>query len=98
MLLPKIPLDFEALLDDPMRIGDYRRMAVPTCLIAGRYSPPCAHAIVSTLAANLSNGETHKVDAGHMAPVSHPALVNPIIEGFIHRIDGRGRKPAAKMD
>jgi pimeloyl-ACP methyl ester carboxylesterase len=93
-LLPKIPLDFDALTNDPMRVSDYGRMAIPSCLIAGRHSPACAQAIFSVLAANLRNGETHQVDAGHMAPVSHPALVNPIIEAFINRIDGRGMKPA----
>lgn len=86
-LLPKVPLDFQALLDDPLRASDYGRMAVATCLIAGCDSPPCAHAIVSILAASLANAETHEVDGGHMAPVSHPARVNPIIEDFIRRID-----------
>lgn len=89
-LLDKVPLDFQALIDDPLRVADYGRMAVAACLIAGSDSPPCAHAVVSVLAACLANAETHEVDAGHMAPVSHPALVNPIIEDFIRRIDGNG--------
>jgi pimeloyl-ACP methyl ester carboxylesterase len=94
-LLPKVPLDFQALIDDPLRASDYGRMAVPSCLITGRDSPPCTHAIVSVLAASLPLSETHEVDAGHMAPVSHPALVNPIIADFIHRIDGRVRSVSA---
>ena len=89
-LLCKIPLDFQALIDDPLRVADYGRMAVATCLIAGSGSPPCAHAVVSVLAASLADAETHEVDAGHMAPISHPALVNPIIADFIRRIDGNG--------
>lgn len=88
-LLPKVPLDFQALIDDPLRPADYGRMDIPSCLIAGRNSPPCAHAIISVLAASLGKAEKHEIDAGHMAPVSHPALVNPITEDFIHRIDGR---------
>jgi len=87
-LLPKVPLDFQALIDDPLRPSDYGRMAVPSCLITGRESPPCTHAIVSVLAGSLAKSETHAIDAGHMAPVSHPALVNPIIADFIHRIGG----------
>lgn len=89
-LLPKVPLDFQALIDDPLRPADYGRIAVATCLIAGSASPPCAHAIVSILAASLAHAETHEIDAGHMAPVSHPALVNPIIEDFIRRIECDG--------
>jgi len=83
-LLPKVPLDFQALLNDPLRPLDYSRIAVPVCLIAGRHSPGCARAIVSILAAVLPKRETHHVDAGHMAPLTHPDLVNPIIDGFIH--------------
>jgi len=86
-LLPKVPLDFEALINDPLRPSDYGRMVIRTCLIAGRESPPCAHAVVASLAAGLANAEMHEVQAGHMAPVSHPALVNPLIEDFIRRID-----------
>jgi pimeloyl-ACP methyl ester carboxylesterase len=86
-LLPKVPLDFQALLNDPLRSSDYSRIGVPTCLIAGRHSPDCAHAIVSLLAAVLPKRETHQIDAGHMAPLSHPDLVNPIIDGFIRGID-----------
>jgi pimeloyl-ACP methyl ester carboxylesterase len=86
-LLPKVPLDFQALLNDPLRSSDYSRIGVPTCLIAGRHSPGCAHAIVSALAAVLPKRETHQIDAGHMAPLTHPDLVNPIIDGFIRDID-----------
>lgn len=88
-LLPKVPLDFQALIDDPMRPSDYRLMNVPSCLIAGRHSPRCTQAIVSVLTASLQKGGRHEIDAGHMSPVSHPALVNPIIQNFIHRIDSQ---------
>lgn len=87
-LLPKVPLDFAALISDSLRPSDYGRMEIPTCLIAGRDSPACVHAIMRTLVASLANAETHEVEAGHMAPVSHPALVNPIITDFIHRLAG----------
>lgn len=90
-LLPKVPLDFQALMNDPMRSSDYSRLAVPACLIAGRHSPRCAQAIVSILGAVLSDREIHEIDAGHMAPLTHPELVNPIIDGFIRGVDARHR-------
>jgi pimeloyl-ACP methyl ester carboxylesterase len=95
-LLPKVPLDFQALLNDPLRSSDYSRIAVPTCLIAGRQSPACAHAIVSLLDAVLPKRETHRIDAGHMAPLTHPNLVNPIIDGFIRGIEAQDRTPSAR--
>jgi pimeloyl-ACP methyl ester carboxylesterase len=88
-LLPKVPLDFQALLDDPLRAADYSGIAVPACLIAGGESPDCTHAIVSILAATLAKRETYEIDAGHMAPLTHPELVNPIIDSFIRRIDAQ---------
>jgi pimeloyl-ACP methyl ester carboxylesterase len=85
-LLPKVPLDFQALINDPLRPSDYGRMTIPTCLIAGRDSPDCVHAIVSVLGGSLAHREMHEIDAGHMAPLTHPSLVNPIIDGFIRRV------------
>lgn len=97
-LLDKVPLDFRALINDPHRADDYRRIARPLCLISGRKSPDCVHAIASVLAEALPDCEMPQVDAGHMAPLTHPALVNPLIDGFIRRIDAqgcsaRGRRP-----
>jgi pimeloyl-ACP methyl ester carboxylesterase len=85
-LLSKVPLDFQALFNEPLRASDYARIAIPTCLIVGRDSPDCAHAVMSILAAVLVNRETHEIDAGHMAPLTHPTLVNPIIDEFVRRV------------
>jgi pimeloyl-ACP methyl ester carboxylesterase len=94
--LPKVTLDFQALLNDPLRPCDYSRIGVPTCLIAGHHSPDCVHAIVSILAAVLPNQETHRIDAGHMAPLTHPELVNPRIEGFIRGVEAKAMMPSMR--
>lgn len=91
-LLPKVPLDFQALMNDPHHAFDYRRISAPSCLITGRASPDCAHAVATVLAAALPNSETHKIDAGHMGPLTHPAVVNSIVNEFIRRIDARDKK------
>jgi pimeloyl-ACP methyl ester carboxylesterase len=93
-LLPKVLLDFQALFNEPLRASDYGRIAVPTCLIVGRHSPKCVHAITSILAAAFANRETHEIDAGHMAPLTHSALVNPIIDGFIRDVEAHGSDPS----
>jgi hypothetical protein len=31
--------------------------------------------------------------AGHMAPITHPALINPIFERFIEAVDASERRP-----
>lgn len=88
-LLDKVPLDFQALINDPHQAMDYCRIGRPLCLITGRNSPDCVHAIASVLAEALPDCETSEIDAGHMAPLTHPTLVNPVIDGFIRRIDAR---------
>jgi pimeloyl-ACP methyl ester carboxylesterase len=93
-LLPKVLLDFQALLNDPLRASDYDRIPVPTCLIVGRHSPKCVHAIASILTTVFVNRETHEIDAGHMAWLTHSALVNPIIDGFIRDVEAQGSNPS----
>jgi pimeloyl-ACP methyl ester carboxylesterase len=93
-LLPKVLLDFQALFNDPLRAADYGHIPVPTCLIVGRHSPECVRAIASILAAVIANRETHEIDAGHMAPLTHPAIVNPIIDGFIRDVGAHGGDPS----
>lgn len=91
-LLPKVPLDFQALMNDPHRASDYRHTAPASCVITGRNSPHCVHAIASVLAATLPHCETTEIAAGHMGPLTHPGLVNPIIEEFIQRIDRQDKR------
>ncbi|HYD59540.1 MAG TPA: alpha/beta fold hydrolase [Noviherbaspirillum sp.] len=82
----KVPLDFRALLHEPLDIGHYRRLDMPMCLIRGTQSPRCATAVVDVLA-TLENARAHQVVGGHMAPVTHADAVNRIIEDFIASLD-----------
>jgi pimeloyl-ACP methyl ester carboxylesterase len=82
----KVPLDFRALLNEPLDIGQYRRLDMPMCLIRGSHSPRCATAVVDVLA-TLENARAHRVVGGHMAPVTHPDAVNRILEDFIASLE-----------
>jgi len=86
-LLPKAVLEFQAVAEEALRGDAYRRIVAPTCLIAGRWSPRPAHTAMAVLAALLPHAQQHQVAAGHMAPVTHPALVNRIIDRFISSVD-----------
>lgn len=88
--LAKVALDFRASFDEPLSAGDYRCIAMPTCLIGGLSSPCSTASVLGILTAVLPDHQLHWVAAGHMAPVTHPTLVNPIIEGFIHKVDALG--------
>jgi len=83
--LPKVRYDFRALLDDPQRAPSLARLRVPTCLIVGRHSPACARRVAAVLEEALPVVQTHHVATGHMGPLTHPDLVNPIFEAWLRR-------------
>ena len=88
-LVPKILLEFRAVAQQSPGIAAYRRIAVPTLLMAGRWSPEPAQRLISMLADILPHSRRVDVEAGHMAPITHPALVNPVLENFIRSVDER---------
>ena len=81
--IQKVVLDFQAGINEPLTTGEYQQIKIPICLIRGTQSPLPTQQIADTLEAALSQIETHHVDAGHMAPISHADSVNRIWEKFI---------------
>jgi pimeloyl-ACP methyl ester carboxylesterase len=97
VMLPKVALDFQALLTDPTKLSRLRPLRVPTCLLGGRLSPRCTHQLLYVLEATLPHVELNWVPAGHLAPITDAVRVNPLIENFIDRIDTR-RHASKKLD
>jgi pimeloyl-ACP methyl ester carboxylesterase len=83
-LLPKVVLDFQALLADDRKLDSLSNLAVPTCLIGGRLSPMCTRQLMYAMSETLPQVTTHWVPAGHMAPLTDAIRVNPVIESFIN--------------
>jgi pimeloyl-ACP methyl ester carboxylesterase len=84
--VPKVLREFRAVADE-LRVTNYRRIEVPACLVVGLLSPEPAQRLISMLADILPHASCFEVAAGHMAPITHPALVNPIFEEFIRAVD-----------
>ncbi|SHO51568.1 alpha/beta fold hydrolase [Desulfopila aestuarii] len=84
--IQKVLLDFQAGIYEPLTIDDYARLQLPTCLIAGRKSPPSTRKIVENIARTLPQLEMHWIDGGHMAPITHAATVNRIWVDFLANI------------
>jgi pimeloyl-ACP methyl ester carboxylesterase len=80
---PKLALDFQALTGTPLTLDDYRELALPVTVIAGRGSRPPALRVAQELCRVLPDCRLHWVETGHMGPVSHPELVNPIIKASL---------------
>ena len=89
-LVPKVLLEFRAVADGARNAAAYRRIEVPICLVAGRSSPQPARRLISMFADMLPHASCFEVAAGHMAPITHPALVNPIFERFVRAVDASG--------
>jgi pimeloyl-ACP methyl ester carboxylesterase len=86
-LAQKVLLEFQAVTVEARNAAAYRRIEVPICLVAGSWSPEPAQRLTSIFADILPHASCFEVAAGHMAPITHPALVNPILEEFISAVD-----------
>jgi pimeloyl-ACP methyl ester carboxylesterase len=86
-LVPKVLLEFDAINRETLRAADVQRITAPTCLITGRSSPLPARLLSARLSYLLQNASSFEVAAGHMAPITHPELVNPLISQFIGAVD-----------
>lgn len=79
----KVALDFDALLNEPRRLEDYRGIEQPVLLVQGEYTRRSAKAVAEALSTVLPHLQRSAVGAGHMGPLTHPAEVNQRIMQFL---------------
>lgn len=82
-LINKVILDFQAGINDSLRLEDYRTICTSTCILAGKKSKPVTQKIAIGLTKSLPNVQFHWVDGGHMAPISEVEQVNTILVDFV---------------
>jgi pimeloyl-ACP methyl ester carboxylesterase len=76
----------QALFDEPTPARAFRALEMPVLLLTGSRSPLSSRAVARRLAALLPRVEQVELDGlGHMAPVTHPDVVNARIAHFIER-------------
>ncbi len=92
--VPKVLLEYRAVAEEAGNAAAYRRIDVPICLVAGRWSPEVAQRLTTIFTEILPHASYFEVAAGHMAPITHPALVNPIFEQFVRAVDSSERRKA----
>lgn len=79
----------DALFDEPTPREVFAKLDLPVLLLVGRRSPLSSRAVSRLLAGTLPRVDVVELDdCGHMAPVTHPHLVNARIAEFL---DQRGR-------
>lgn len=79
----KVALDFDALLNEPRHLEDYRGVKQNLLLLQGEHTRRSAKAVAEALSTVLPKLERSSVAAGHMGPLTHPADVNERILRFL---------------
>jgi pimeloyl-ACP methyl ester carboxylesterase len=82
--VPKITLDFRALIEDTVPLAVYRRLTCPTLLMHGAQAPKPTLSIARALETAFPNAEIVEVaGAGHMGPFSHADLVCDMVNAHL---------------
>lgn len=77
--IDKVNLDFIGLLGESYSAEDCSAITCPVSLIHGALSPSISREIISRLVVCIPDVIEYEVNAGHMAPISHPNEVANII-------------------
>ena len=91
--LPKVALDFSALLSDETRLDAYCALDMPTLIVRGAQTPAAPMAVTRLLAETIPGARLEIIEgAGHMSPVTHVDAVNAAIAEHLRRVrPPRGR-------
>ncbi|WP_258807093.1 alpha/beta fold hydrolase [Pseudidiomarina sp. CB1] len=79
----KVAMDFAALMGEPHKLVDYRRIAQPVLLLTGSQTQQSAKRVAEQLQQVLPDVRVKQLACGHMGPLTHPQLVNPELQRFI---------------
>lgn len=91
----KVAMDFFAAMTETRMLPAYRHIRIPTQILVGDRSPAPVRYIANQLGSVLPYaGMRHMNGLGHMMPVTHPDIVNPVIARHI-RVHGRTEQQVA---
>ena len=80
----RLALNFHAALSEPMPLYAFRRLRMPTLLLQGDRSPEPVREVTRLLGRTLPEARLTSIPgAGHMLPLTHAALVEPMIEAHL---------------
>ncbi len=88
--MPKAPLDFRALNDEPTPSSAYAGVYFPTLIMRGEHAPAPSRLIAETLSLLMPAAcLTVIAGAGHMGPLTHARDVNAAIMQHVAESDAR---------
>jgi len=75
-----------ALFTEPTALAAFGALRMPVLLMTGGASTVSAHGVARRLVPALPTVQQHDFPTlGHMGPVTHPELVNPVVARFLSR-------------
>src|SRR5262245_24187054 len=87
----KAPLDFRALIEEPVPAGGYATIEFPVLIMRGEYAPRPTRQIAEILPDLLPNSRVAVITgAGHMGPLTHAEAVNAAI---VRHVAGMSASP-----
>jgi pimeloyl-ACP methyl ester carboxylesterase len=101
--VPKAPLDFGALIEEPTPLAAYGDLRMPVLVMRGGHAPRPTRKIAEMLLSVVPGSRLTVIDgAGHMGPFTHGCAVNELIathigaaEAAIRRRRGARLRPPA---
>jgi pimeloyl-ACP methyl ester carboxylesterase len=88
--VPKAPLDFAALFEEPALPGAYAGLQVPVLIMRGEHAPKPSSLAAETLQARLPDARLVVIaGAGHMGPLTHGPAVNALIASHVTAVHSR---------
>ena len=98
--LPKAPLDFHALIEEPAALDADRAIACPVLILRGEFAPAPTAAVARLLSSALPRCRIETIPgAGHMGPITHADEVNARILRFLqsHQLTFHPRPAAHRL-
>jgi pimeloyl-ACP methyl ester carboxylesterase len=88
--------NFAAVLDETWPLGELASLAMPVLTVDGSRSPAVTQRLVEIITGAARHAATVRIcGAGHMAPLTHAAAINGLIERQLRLAEGAEIKPAA---
>ena len=85
-VMPKVAMDFTALISEALLVEELEGLSIPTRLLSGSRSPAPVRDIARLLGDILPRcSATELQDAGHMAPIERPEPVNDAFIRFLRQ-------------
>jgi len=97
--MPKAPLDFHALMQEPTCLAAYAELRMPTLVLRGEHAPRPTRIIAETLRQLLPAAHLAVIDgAGHMGPLTHADVVSSSMAVHIDAVESALSSRAARNE